>query len=159
MNWLSLMASNWKLILTGACALALLAVSAIAMYYRSRCETLTAQISADKQVAEKQAESVEALYKREKSEYEHRIEELQARIVSLNSALGGVRERADALQKRLDTASAEACRRASEKLIDDIERGAAVAAKCADELGRKSEALTTCVRMYEDVKSVYDPAD
>lgn len=129
------------------------------MYYRSRCETLTAQISADRQVAEKQAQSAEALYTREKNEYEQRILELQARIDSLSSDLGGVRERADALQRRLNTASAEACRRTSEKLINDIERGAAVAAKCADELGRKSEALTTCVRMYEDVKSVYDPAD
>ena len=114
---------------------------------------------ADKQTAEKQAESVEALHEREKSEYQQRIKELEARISSLGAELGGVRERADALQKRLNTASAEACRRTSKKLVNDIERGAAVAAKCADELGRKSEALTTCVRMYEDVKSVYDPAD
>lgn len=96
---------------------------------------------------------------REREEYERRIVSLDGAVNRLAAERDRLHDRASALQKNLDTASAAECQRRSKQLVADIERGAAVAAKCASELGRKSEALTTCVRMYEDVKSVYDPAE
>lgn len=102
--------------------------------------------------------TVEALATNEKNEYEARIAALDGTVDRLTDELASVHKRADALQRSIDSSSAESCKGRSKQLVADVERGAAVAAKCATELGRKQEALTTCVRMYEDVKSVYDPA-
>lgn len=112
---------------------------------------------AEQKAADERVKSVEALAAREREDYESRINLLDGAVSRLTAERDRLHDRAAALQKSLDTASAAECQRRSKQLVADVERGAAVAAKCASELGRKSEALTTCVRMYEDVKSVYDP--
>ena len=94
----------------------------------------------------------------EKDEYEKRITDLDAAVGRLTAELDSMHKRADALQKSINSSSSEECKRRSKQLIADIERGANVVAKCTTELGRKDAALKTCVRMYEDVKSVYDPS-
>lgn len=157
MNWLSSMANKWIWVILIVCALAALAAFLSARHYKNLCENLTAQIMAEQKAADERVKSVEALAAREREDYESRINSLDGAVSRLTAERDRLHDRAAALQKSLDTASAAECQRRSKQLVADVERGAAVAAKCASELGRKSEALTTCVRMYEDVKSVYDP--
>ena len=157
MSWLSSMANKWIWAILIVCALAALGAFLSARHYKNLCESLTAQILAEQKAADERVKSVEALATREREEYERRIVSLDGAVNRLAAERDRLHDRASALQKSLDTASAAECQKRSKQLVADIERGAAVAAKCASELGRKSEALTTCVRMYEDVKSVYDP--
>ena len=114
---------------------------------------------AEQKTADERVKTVEALAAREKREYEARVADLAGAVDRLNADLAGMHDRAAALQKSLDSASARECKEQNKRLVRDIERGAAVAAKCAQDLAGKEQALITCVRMYEDVKSVYDPAD
>lgn len=128
------------------------------MHYKLQCENLTAQILASNQAAVQKEKSLKALHEREISVYEQKLVELGTAIDAIDAERDGLLKRADALQKRIDSLSSGECQERSRQLVADIKRGAEVAAKCAAELDGKQQALTTCVRMYEDVKSVYDPA-
>ena len=72
------------------------------------------------------------------------------------SELDRVRGELQTAQARIDTLSARECRRTGKLALEHLQRGAELATRCAQELLERQQALKTCVRMYQDLESVYD---
>lgn len=157
-SWLSSMGSKLQLLLIVVSVLALLAVLGTAIYYKNECELLTTRVRVEHEKAESQLKTLRALHEVEANEYADRIKQLESSTADLVAERDRLRVRATALQKRINSSSADECKARSAELLDSVTRGAELVAKCSAGYERKSEALKTCVRMYEDVKSVYDPA-
>lgn len=123
-------------------------------WYKSEAEALTAQIQAERHEAEKSYTALFLLHEKERKAHEARVAELGAWGDGLHRELDGVRNQLAALRASAGTASADECRRRVEYLTDRLATCAELASECALGIGRKHEALTTCVRAYEDVRAV-----
>lgn len=109
----------------------------------------------EKAALEERVRIAELVVDQERKAYEAQLKEAKGRITELSSSDKRLRDQIRTYKTKLDSASAEECRRASKQLADHIERGSALAAKCSAELELEHAALTSCVRAYEDIRSVY----
>ena len=76
---------------------------------------------AEQKAADERVKSVEALAAREREDYESRINSLDGAVSRLTAERDRLHDRAAALQKSLDTASAAECQRRSKQLVADVE--------------------------------------
>lgn len=152
-NWLFSTGSP-SLKTTVAFVLALLGVSALATYYRSEVEDLTALRRSEAAQAETSYTMLFQLHQREKKEHEAASARVEERNACLVSERDGLRRQLSALQARLDSAPAGECREGGRVLVDHLGRCADLASECAAELRRKEQALKACVRAYEDARMI-----
>lgn len=153
---LSLWGSKSKLWLGIAFALVLLGVLATASYYKNRSEVLTAQLTELRKQSALQAETAESLATRERERYEAKVNELAADAERSSSELERVRKQLSVAKNKLGATSSGECARIGGTAVDHLKRGVELATRCSQELSERREALSTCVRMYQDLESVYD---
>ncbi|WP_322152294.1 hypothetical protein [Paratractidigestivibacter sp.] len=99
---------------------------------------------------------VDALQAKLKEEHEQAEEQLRVARESSDAELDRVRGELKSARSRIDSLSAGECRKTSKVAIEHLERGAELATRCAQELSERQQSLTTCVRMYQDLESVYN---
>ena len=96
-----------------------------------------------------------SLAARAREEHEKSEALLLAERERSNAELDRVRDELRAAQARVDSLSARECRKQSAVALNHLERGAELATRCSQELSEQHQALKTCVRMYQDLQSVY----
>ena len=139
------------------CVLALVIALALTSWLWKERRELLSQIAQMQAVYSSRVATLEALRRDQETEYENRLELVQARVAELNASSDSLRGQLRAAKQRIDSLSAEQCKRAGGKLLEHVERGAELASRCSARLERTDAALSMCVRSYESVKNVYDP--
>lgn len=130
----------------------------MAIYYERQATALTARIMALTEQIKQARETADSLAKRQVQEHEREREQILADVDRSNAELERVRDELRVAKERNNTAAPGECRGASAEVLGHIERGTDLATRCAQELAQSQQALKTCVKMYGDLQSVYDPA-
>ena len=144
--------------LTGASVLVAVFALSLANHYRAEAVNLTAQLLSESAKAEQSYLSLFALLEREREVANEKFSELERANRVLLAQRDGLHNKLNSLQAELDSASAEDCCRRSKAFVGFSDRAFDIASRCAAELGRKQQALESCVRSYEGVKIVNDSA-
>ena len=155
-SWLFSVVSKWKLLLGGVFATALIYATTSAIYWRLMYQNQMELSTALTTQAAISAKTVNALLLRAREEHEKAQEKLRAARDASNAELDRVRNELVSARSRIDSLSAGECRRTSKVALEHLERGAELATRCAQELSERQQALVTCVRMYQDLESVYN---
>ena len=141
---------------TVVCALAAVSALLLARYYKTEVDSLTRLRTAEAARYEQSYEIVTGLLDRERQENEERVRKLEHANRTLLTERDWLHDNVKRLQASLDAATAEECCRRSKDFVGFSDRAYDIATRCTAELGKKQQALETCVRMYEDVKIVND---
>ena len=155
-NLLFSVVGKWKVLLGALCAIALGIATTSAIYWRAQYQNLTALNASLSEQAKAATETVDALLAKVKEEHEKAEERLRDERDQHLAELSGLRGELSKARKRINTLTAAECRRTSAVALEHLERGAELATRCAEELAERQQALKTCVRMYQDLESVYD---
>lgn len=149
------MGNKLSWILTGVFALGLLVVSVLLSSSNTRVKSLTEQMALLTAVAQARAEAAEAVSGKVREEHEAKLKALMDSNRALLAERDGLQHRLSSLQKRFDSLPAAECARRGKVFVEYTARGTDLSARCAEELGRKQQALEACVRSYEGIQSVY----
>lgn len=122
-------------------------------------QCLTQQITEIKAKSQQARQTVELLAAKEKEEHEREVAAIRASFERSSADLERVRSELSAAKKRLSAAAAgKRCPSVADS-INDLGRGVELATRSAQELTETRQALKTCVRMYQDLQSVYHSAE
>lgn len=145
-------------VLTGTSVLVAIFALSLANHYRTEAVNLTAQLLSESAKAEQSYLSLFALLEKEREVASEKFSELERANRALLAQRDGLHDKLASLQAELDSTTAEDCCRRSKAFVGFSDRAFDIAARCTAELGRKQQALESCVRSYEGVKIVNDSA-